>query len=152
MKKSMLLIACLQIALAATSQTSSIFLIAPGTEIKLPSSEVWTAAGDYYVAPRQQMLAIAKNLERAKGCITDHHTLLLQVATLELKITDLETALAYVDTATAAIAEVEQVRETLNRLQRIDQWFRNKWKDLTAFILGIIAATEAAYIIYQTVK
>ena len=98
------------------------------------------------------MLAIAKNLERAKGCITDHHTLLQQVATLESKIADLETALAFVDTATAALAEVEQVRETLNRLQRINQWFRDRWKDLTAFILGIIAATEAAYIIYQTVK
>lgn len=101
---------------------------------------------------RNTLVAVGKNLERAKGCIVDNRILSATIAAQLEKIELLEAALNYVDTATAALEQVEYVRQSLDLRQKIRQWFRDRWKDLTAFILGIIAATEAAYIIYQTVQ
>jgi hypothetical protein len=147
MKTIVLLLSSLAIALAASCQTSSIISIAPGTEINVPSSAHWQ-----YIMPKQTLLAVAQNLNRAKGCIADYHTLQATVTELQQKINLLETALSYVDTAQAVSAQVEQVQEALKLRQKIRQWFHDRWKDLTAIILGLLAATEAAYIVYQTLQ
>ena len=134
-------------ALAATSQNRLITSIPPGTEIALSSAEHWR-----YLMQRQTLVSIGQHLERAKGCITDYHTLQATVTQLELKVTDLESALNYVDTAKVALEEVAKIEVALKFSQKIRNWFKDKWKDLIAFVLGVIAAAEAAFIIYQTVK
>jgi hypothetical protein len=102
--------------------------------------------------PKQTLLAVAQNLNRAKGCIADYHTLQATVTELQSKIDLLETALSFVDTAQAISSQVKQVQEALKLRQKIRQWFHDRWKDLTAIILGLLAATEAAYIVYQTLQ
>jgi len=102
--------------------------------------------------PRQTLVSIGQNLERAKGCIADYHTLQATVSALETRVQQLQTALSYVDTAQSALQQVEQVQKVLKLREKIRQWFHNAWKDLTAIILAIIAATEAAYIVYQTLQ
>jgi hypothetical protein len=97
------------------------------------------------------MVFVGQNLERAKGCIVDYNVLQATVSELEAQVQLLETALSYVDTAKAALVQVEQVQESLKLREKIRQWFRDRWKDLTAIILGAIAAIEAGYIIYKTV-
>lgn len=98
------------------------------------------------------MVAVGQNLARAKGCIVDYNVLQATVSELEAQVQLLETALSYVDTAKAALVQVEQVQKVLKLREKIRNWFRDRWKDLTVFLLGTVAAVEAGYIIYKALQ
>lgn len=97
------------------------------------------------------MLRVAKALERTKSCIVDARLMATTIANLEYQVKELELALSAIDTASHALEQIEAVRQSLDLRQKIRQWFKDRWKEFVAFILGVIAATEAAYIIYTTV-
>jgi hypothetical protein len=146
MKKLSALLPCLLIALAGSSQNNSIFCIKPGIEITVTKADHWR-----YVMPRQTALAIAENLERAKGCIIDYHLQQEMIDSLTAQVQLLGQSLNKVDEAKEQIEIIETIETKLNRLQKFNGWIKDRWKDLTAFLLGIIAAVEAGYIVYLTV-
>lgn len=97
------------------------------------------------------MVRIAQHLERAKGCITDVNDYRALVAQLQAQNTLLKLSTDLTEEIVEEVQEAVEVRQQLTKAQRTAQWFRNRWKDFVAFILGAIAATEAAFIVYQTV-
>jgi len=122
-------------------------LIPPGTEITLPAAEHWQ-----YTVPRSQMLRIAYHLERAKGCIIDYKLQRQIIDSLQWSVFKYETAADLTTETLNEIIETQALRKELTKKERTRQWFQNRWKDLVAWLLGIIAATEAAFIAYQTIS
>lgn len=122
-------------------------MIKPGTEITLKAADHWR-----YTVPRETLLKVAYNLERAKGCITDVRLYKELTDSLQAQVTSYKIATNLATEITETVDEIEVIRTKLTRKQKTAQWFKNRWKDFLAFLLGIIAATEAAFIIYQTVK
>jgi membrane-associated HD superfamily phosphohydrolase len=129
------------------SQTKSITLISPGTEVTISPADHWR-----YTVPRLQMQRIAYHLERAKGCIEDYKLYKELVDSMSAQITTYKLAAELTEDLPQQINEIIETRKQLTRKQRTAQWFRNRWKDFVAFILGAIAAAEAAFIVYQTVN
>jgi len=97
------------------------------------------------------MLRIAYHLERAKGCIIDYKLQRQIIDSLQWSVFKYETAADLTTETVNEIIETQALRKELTKKQRTRQWFRNRWKDFVAWLLGIIAATEAAIIVYITV-
>jgi len=97
------------------------------------------------------MLRIAYHLERAKGCIVDYKLQRQIIDSLQWSVFKYETAAELTEETVNEIIETQQIRQQLTKKQRTRQWFENRWKDLVAWMLGILAAAEAALIVYITV-
>ena len=92
------------------------------------------------------------HLVRAEGCFIQLEAAQKETKALRNQVAELQkesTALAKADTLTKAIEENTQ---KLTRKQKTAQWFKNAKKDITAVALGVVAAAEAAYIIYISVE
>jgi lysozyme family protein len=98
------------------------------------------------------MLRIAYHLERAKGCIEDYRIYAELVDSMQAQITTYKLAAELTEELPDQINEIIETRKQLSRKEKTAQWFRSRWKDFVAFILGAIAAAEAAFIVYQTVQ
>jgi hypothetical protein len=147
MKQLLTFIFCLQIVLPATCQTNLITLIPPGIETTIPAADHWR-----YTMPRTTMLSIAENLTRANGCIADYKLQRQIIDSLQAALQKYQIAATLTSTATEALQQVERLTVKITKAQKVRAWFQARWKDLTAFILGLIAALEAAYIVYNSIK
>lgn len=105
-----------------------------------------------HIMDHSMAISIAQHLERAKGCITDHRTLTATVAALQDQVQKYEAGFSLVDNATEELQRAEDIRKSLDLRQRIREWFRNAWKDILKWLGWTVAAIEAGYIIYITLK
>lgn len=97
------------------------------------------------------MQRIGRLIERAKGCATDVKLQRQIIDSLRAQIVIYRMADQQQQVATIALTELRNTELKLNKRQRTAAWFRSRWKDMIAAILGIIAALEAGYIIYSQV-
>jgi len=91
-------------------------------------------------------------LIRAEGCWLELQESQKETAALRAQVKEQEKAseaLAQADSLTDAIEENER---TLTKKEKRAQWFKTAKKDITAVALGTVAAAQAAYIIYTTIK
>lgn len=98
------------------------------------------------------MQRIGRLIERAKGCAKDIKLQRQIIDSLRAQLVVYKLADQQQQVATIALTELRNTELKLNKRQRTAAWFRSRWKDMIAAILGIIVALEAGYIVYTQIS
>lgn len=154
MKKLKLLCASLLFSALAFSQSNSIDSI-PSTSaaIELPPAEHWRV-----VLPGELFNRATFHLVRAEGCWMELSESNAETEALKKQINQLDAKILFLQKADEISERIQKnVDKMIERTKwqtfwgKVAQWFKDRTKELVAFILGLIAAGEAVYIIYLTV-